>query len=375
MKNKIKLGLLIMLLMSAISTVHATSIKEVEDKADELAEEKEAVETKQADLSANAEKLSLEMQEIQKQISAVYEEIDETEIELAMALVDKENQYDDMKMRIRYMYENSSTNTILELMLSVKNINDMLNKVDYAEQITAYDRRKLDEFQDIVVQIEEKQVELAEKNEKLVILQDEVTEKKVEVDILLAESKLTLKELEEEIGDNAKVLEALIKEAEEEAKRQAELAKQQAANNSGTNLGSAGSTVVSGNGTFAHPMPGYSYLSSPFGYRNHPISGTYKLHSGTDFAGSTGTPVYAAMGGTVTVAKYSSSAGNYITINHGNGLSTIYMHNSKLYVSAGDTVEKGQNIAASGNTGNSTGPHLHFQVMLNGTAVNPMNYL
>lgn len=373
MKKIIGLLLLVSLSFGSISIVQATSIKEVENKADELEEEKEAAEKKKVNLSESAEKLSLEMQGIQVKISEVYEKISEAEIELAMALVDKENQYEDMKMRIRYMYENSSTNTLFELMLSVRSINDILNRVEYAEQITAYDRRKLDEFQEVIITIEEKQEALEQENEKLVILQDEIAQKKVEVDALLAETNITLEELEKEIGTNAKVLEALIKEAEEEAKRQAELANQQSSGSSSS--GTAGGSVVSGNGMFTHPMPGYSYMSSPFGYRIHPISGTYKLHNGTDFAGTTGTPIYAAMAGTVTVATYSSSAGNYITINHGNGLSTIYMHNSKLYVSAGDTVTKGQNISACGSTGNSTGPHLHFQVMLNGTAVDPMNYL
>lgn len=372
MKKIIGLLLVLCLSLSSASLVYATSIKEAEDKADQLEEEKAEVEKKQANLAANAEKLSQEMLDIQKKINEVYEKIEEAEIELAMALVDKEDQYEDMKTRIRYMYENSSANTLFELMLSVRSINDMLNKVEYAEQVTAYDRRKLDEFQQIIVDIEEKQLELEEENEKLVALQDEITAKKAEVDILLAEASLTIEELEKEIGDNAKVLEALVKEAEEEAKRQEALKN---AASSSASSGSAGSSVVSGNGMFAHPIPGYTYMSSPYGYRTHPISGTYKLHNGTDFAASTGTPVYAAMGGTVTVSKYSSSAGNYITINHGNGLSTIYMHNSKLYVSVGDTVTKGQNIAASGNTGSSTGPHLHFQVMLNGSSVNPMNYL
>jgi len=94
-----------------------------------------------------------------------------------------------------------------------------------------------------------------------------------------------------------------------------------------------------------------------------------------DFAAPTGTPIYAAQSGTVTTARYSGNAGNMIVINHGDGLVTIYMHCHAMYVSAGQRVEKGQNIAIVGNTGNSTGPHLHFQVELNGTPVNPLGYL
>ena len=139
--------------------------------------------------------------------------------------------------------------------------------------------------------------------------------------------------------------------------------------------GSAGAPVVSGNGTFTHPCPGYTYISSEFGWRAQPIPGASTNHKGMDFAAGTGTPIYAAADGTVTSARYSGNAGNMIVINHGNGLQTYYMHCSKIYVSAGTKVSKGQNIGAVGSTGNSTGPHLHFQVMSGGRPVNPMNYL
>ena len=147
-----------------------------------------------------------------------------------------------------------------------------------------------------------------------------------------------------------------------------------ASKNTGSSSSSAGSPVVSGNGTFTHPCPA-GYISSPFGYRTQPIAGASTNHKGIDFAAATGTPIYAAAAGTVISAGYAGNAGNLLVINHGNGLLTYYMHCSKIYVSAGQKVSKGQNVAAVGTTGNSTGPHLHFQVMLNGTPVNPANYL
>lgn len=370
MKKKLSLVVVLsltFLTFTTFTTVHATSIQEVEEKAEELDEEKEKIEVNKAQLSENAEKLSREMLEIQDEINLVYEKIQEAEVELTVALTVKENQYDDMKTRIRYMYENSSSNSLMEMMFDVRDINDFLNRIEYAEQVTAYDRRKLEEFQSAVTDIEDKQKALELENDKLDVLQKDIAVKKAEVELMLAQAEISLEELNDEIGNNAKILEALIKAAEEEA-RKLEEANQAAA-------GTAGGNVVSGSGIFAHPIPGFNYMSSPFGYRIHPITGEYKLHNGTDFAATSGTPVYAAMDGTVTIAQYSSSAGNYISINHGNGLVTIYMHNTSLYVSPGDKVTKGQNIAASGNTGNSTGPHLHFQVMLNGTAVNAMNYL
>lgn len=131
---------------------------------------------------------------------------------------------------------------------------------------------------------------------------------------------------------------------------------------------------ITGNGQFAHPCP-QSTVSSRFGSRTDPINGGEDQHNGIDFAAPTGTPTYAAADGTVITAGYSSSAGNWVVIDHGNGLVTKYMHHSHIMVNYGDVVHKGQQIGEVGSTGNSTGPHLHFQVELNETPVNPENYL
>lgn len=144
-----------------------------------------------------------------------------------------------------------------------------------------------------------------------------------------------------------------------------------------SNNGGPGGSVIVGNGQFANPAPDAT-LSSPFGYRDFDSS----FHKGIDLAAPEGTPYYAAADGTVVVAGWSDSAGNWIVIDHGGGLITKYMHSSAIYVSVGDTVTKGQNIGAIGNTGNSFGAHLHFEVNINassgswtGEAVDPYNYI
>lgn len=137
-----------------------------------------------------------------------------------------------------------------------------------------------------------------------------------------------------------------------------------------SNIGGNGSTV-SGKGQFTHPCPEMAYQSSYFGeIREYEIGG----HKGNDYAAPVGTPTYAAADGTVTIAGWSDSAGNWVVINHGNGLVTKYMHHSRLLVSAGQIVKKGQQIGEVGSTGQSTGPHLHFQVEVDGTAVRPDDY-
>ena len=128
-------------------------------------------------------------------------------------------------------------------------------------------------------------------------------------------------------------------------------------------------------GKFLWPAPGHYQITSKFGYRVHPLTGTRRLHAGIDIAVPSGCGIYAAADGVVAVSTYSSSAGNYVMINHGGGISTVYMHNSKLLVSVGDQVKRGQKIALSGSTGWSTGPHCHFGVRKNGTYVNPIPYL
>ena len=128
-------------------------------------------------------------------------------------------------------------------------------------------------------------------------------------------------------------------------------------------------------GVFAWPAPSYKRISDEYGERIHPILGPKQFHTGLDMAAPGGSPILAAYDGEVVAASYSSSMGNYIMIDHGNTLYTIYMHASALYVKKGDVVTKGQQIAAVGSTGRSTGNHLHFSVRLNGSYVNPWNYL
>ena len=116
-------------------------------------------------------------------------------------------------------------------------------------------------------------------------------------------------------------------------------------------------------------------MLSGYGKRKSPTAGASSNHKGIDISASTGSSIVAAAGGTVSIATYSYSAGNYVVVNHGNGLSTVYMHCSQLLVSAGDTVKAGQTIAKVGSTGYSTGSHLHFAVRKNGSYVNPSSYV
>jgi murein DD-endopeptidase MepM/ murein hydrolase activator NlpD len=188
--------------------------------------------------------------------------------------------------------------------------------------------------------------------------------------------KNEIAELKEEMEQKAADMQVEIERLNEEA---AELLAQEEAAAEAARLAAAAAAIGSGSISaeqiaglprFVHPCPGAS-VSSNFGWRDFDNS----FHMGLDLAAPTGTPIYAAVGGTVIIAGFSSSAGNWVVISHGSGLVTKYMHASALYVTAGQTVSAGEMIAAVGNTGNSFGAHLHFQVEVNGSAVNPVPFL
>ena len=319
-----------------------------------------------------------EMDETKAKIEAKEIEVREKEEELVQAKIDENDQYESMKKRIKYMYENGNSQFI-EILCESKSIGEFLNNAEYITTISQYDRNMLTEFQQIVEAVAEQEEMLKTEYAELETLQDSPIAKQEELNQLVEGKEEELKQISADLGATQERLAQLKEAAAAAARKQEELARlakaqAEAQANAGSG-GGAGAAVVSGNGMFTHPCPGYSRISSEFGWREAPIAGAGNNHKGMDLAAPTGTPIYAAAAGTVTTARYSSSAGNWVVINHGNGLQTYYMHASALYVSEGQSVSKGQNIAAVGSTGQSTGPHLHFQVMLNGTPVNPRNYL
>lgn len=370
-KRLISLLLILTLCLGMATTARATEIDDTKKKAEELEKKKKDAENEKASLSKQLKSVVSQMEEIKKKIEKKETEIGEKEEELIQAKVDEDDQYESMKKRIRYMYENGNTQFI-EILCESKSIGDFLNKAEYISTISTYDRNMLVEFQKIVKNVEEQEAALQTENDELQAMQDEMIEKQDSVTELLLTKEDEINQLASELGDTKNKLSELEKAAAEalRKKKEQQLAQQQASNHSG----SAGSSVISGNGMFTHPCPGYTYISSGFGYREQPIAGASTNHKGIDYAAPTGTPIYAAAAGTVVSAGYSGNAGNMIVINHGNGLTTYYMHCHEIYVSAGQTVSKGQNIAIVGTTGNSTGPHLHFQVNENGTPVNPEKY-
>lgn len=348
-------------------SANASSLDEAQKKADELEAQKQQVESEKNSLTEQLNTIAGQVTETQAKIETKQAEVEKTENELVQAKVDEDDQFTSMKLRIKYMYESGNAQFV-EMLLESKDLAEFISTAEYVSQLSNYDRNMLIEFQDTVAQVQKQEESLKAEYDELTGLQETLVSQQEQVQAVLAENDTKLADLEAQIGENA----ATLAQLQAEAQAAAAAAAAQAAASGGGSSFSSSSVVVSGSGQFTNPCPGASYISSEFGEYRSPAD---PAHKGMDFAAGTGTPTYAAAAGTVVIAGYSSSAGNWVVINHGNGLTTKYMHHTALCVSSGQSVSKGQQIGMVGSTGNSTGPHLHFQVEVNGAAVNPRNYL
>lgn len=330
-------------------------------------------------LDSSLAKISEELEQLSGQISSKEEEIRVTGEELREARIVEAEQYEAMKLRIRYMYENGES-SYWDMLFQSQSMSELLNKAEYISKISEYDRNQLDKYVAIKEDIEQKEIRLEQEKAELLTLQESTEAKHASVEQLLSEKEKELKNYESQIANaeaqasqyQAEIAaqEAQIAQMEAELKRQEEEARRKA-----EAQGQTYKTVSIGDITFTWPCPASSRITSYFGSREAPTEGASTNHKAVDIGASTGTDIIAAADGQVSIATYSASAGNYIMLNHGGGVTTVYMHCSKLLVSAGESVKKGQVIAKVGSTGYSTGPHLHFGVRVNGTYVDPLQYV
>lgn len=340
-------------------------IEEVQDKIKDIELLRDDARAYIAAMDAELAVAEENLADLQNQTAAKEEEIAQTEAELAVAKEIEAEQYASMKVRIQFMYENGNQ-TYLDLILNSGSIAELLNKTEYISQITEYDRKMLEEYQQTREEIEDKEAKLVKEHEELEELVAQAEEEKEAIEVLIASKAEQLAQYEAEIAAGEAEVNAMEEDLAEIENSIAQLEEQ---------LRQENSRIIYDGGQFLFPLDFYYRVTSEYGWRIHPIYGTEKYHSGIDFGAPSGQPIKAAYKGEVVISEYSSSAGNYIMINHGNGLATVYMHCSKLNVSVGQMVEKGDIIGLVGSTGNSTGPHLHFSVRLNGEYVDPGPYI
>lgn len=397
---------------SPVFSVHAEETKE------DVEQQKEEAQQAQEEANANAEKyqkkvdkltaavneldkqatdISTQIVEKKQQAEDLQNEIDETQTKLAEAQVSEDNQYEAMKKRIQYLYEEGDV-AYIDALMSSASFEDSLNKSEYVDQLSTYDQKQLNKLVKTKNDIAEYQQTLkddladvekvkADLETKQADLDDVISQKNAEINkysddvemqkALAAEYAKQESELDDKLAELARQEQQRL----EEERKQREAEQQQQDNNGGSdnsgsdsdNSGSNNGGSTTGSGQFIWPVSGP--ITDYFGPRESPTAGASSNHMGIDIGCSYGVPIAAADAGVVTVAEWGESGGNYVMIDHGNGFVTMYLHNSSLAVSVGDVVSQGQTIAYAGSTGYSTGTHCHFSVFLNGSYVNPLDYL
>lgn len=377
-------------------------IEALEQEKEQQSQVLDSMQTDKANTEAEIESLDAQLTEVQAEIDTTNAELEKTEAALEQTKKDLEaakekekKQYETLKVRIKVMYEKGETG-YLEILLAADDITSLLNSTEYISKISDYDSNLLQSLQETRAQIEALEKQQEEELAQIKDLKAQLEAQETELSGLLDEkasyimslnanieyTQEYIQELEQNISAEQQALEEI--EAEMRAAAAAQAAQQQASVSSGGGSYDGGGVPdVSGSYSPQASAGGWVWpsdtalLTDTFGYQDW-RGGS---HSGIDIGASYGSPIYAAASGTVWIAGYSSSAGNWVVIDHGGGVLTVYMHASALYVSSGQSVSAGQSIAAVGSTGYSTGPHLHFGVMVgssggyDGYWVDPLGYV
>jgi murein DD-endopeptidase MepM/ murein hydrolase activator NlpD len=392
-------------LASVAGAVSQEEIDELKNQKEQIEQNSQAIESKidsleyeQMTVIAKKEILDEKVNVTNELINNLTEQIEvyngliaDKKVEVEAAQAREDAQYQLYKDRIRAMEENG-TISYFEIVFGATSFADLLSRIDFISEIMNYDEGVYDDYVKAKNETLAAKASLEEANALQQAAKREQEIKEAELEEQVAEASALIIELgenidafeneraqlqeeearlEKEIEDKMEAL-AQQKAAEEAARRAAE----EAARNQQSNYVSGGMPDGDGvaYGDFIWPSADSRYVTSLFGTRLHPIYHTYKTHNGIDIGASGGSSVLAADGGTVTTSTYSSSYGNYIIINHGNGTSTLYAHMIQRLVSEGQSVSQGQVIGLVGSTGVSTGNHLHFEVYVGGSRVNPLNY-
>jgi murein DD-endopeptidase MepM/ murein hydrolase activator NlpD len=318
-----------------------------------------------------------ELGTIKEQRVAVENDITLNERQLAEAQKRLEGRESVFYKRVRDIYINGRL-SYLDVVIGSKDFSDFANRLEVLKRIIDSDITLINEIKKERAEIEAHKQKLEADRAKLVELekaalakQAEIEQKKAERNVVLQKAqndRATAMQAIEELNASSAQVSAMLKERQAARAAAAAAAAAQSSGGQG-----ASDNWVQGTGQLGWPVSGE--ITSPYGYRVHPIWGTTIYHSGIDIGVDEGTPVHAADGGVVVWSGWMGGYGYAVVIDHGNGLSTLYGHNSELAVDEGQSVAKGQVISYAGSTGNSTGPHVHFEVRVNGDPVDPMGYL
>ena len=333
----------------------AADADELKDKLSTLEEQKSAIKAELASLGDQVSDIEATRKALNSEIELTKQEIATVEDYISRL----QTQIDEC---VRQTYEQGDT-TYLEVVLNSKSLTDMLSRIEIVTQLIDHNKRVVEEFRAAKEDIEKKRDDLQTTQDEQKNYQENLSYKADE----LAANEKQQAALQES-------LEAYKSEQEAEYDRVASEMASVSSEIAAMSRQSAAAGGIPYSGTFVWPTPSCTSNSSAYGWRIHPIYGTRKFHAGEDIPAGYGAEILAAASGTVTTAGWVSGYGNYTVIDHGGGVMTAYGHQSSQAVSVGQYVEQGQVIGYVGSTGNSTGPHLHFEVYVNGQTTDPMSY-
>ncbi len=352
--------------------------KTAQQRLDSLKADKADLEKYVQELDKNVLEVEEMIQTLEDSMAAKQSEVLLVQEELSVYRKIQKEQQEAMKLRIQFMYENSETQYV-EMLFQAENLVDFLKRSEYISEMIRYDREQLEAYQKTCQDVVDTETRLLAEYDELEVLKEVNEASLQDLEQLVAVKNQEIKDFTDRINDAQKEVneytsslkeqEALIKQIEDAIRKEEEEAKKKEEQNKvNANTGQIGVK-------FIWPIPDSTRITSRFGPRKAPVAGASDYHKGVDVGAPKGTPIYAAAGGTVVISTYNYSAGNYVMINHGGGVYTVYMHASKLLVEVGDKVKQGDKIALVGTTGYSTGNHLHFGVRINGTYYDPLNYV
>lgn len=299
-----------------------------------------------------------ELAGVEEQLAQLEKQIAVTTMELERASGSASDQKELLKKRVRVMYENGNVG-YMSVILNSTSFSDFISRLDFLKKIISFDMDLLNKMKSYRDSVAEKKAQLAAEMSEKEKLKNQIADKKNQVETAKLDREKALKEITSDLKELERQEDELLAQSKEIEKKIIEL------QSSSKYIG----------GVLLWPSPGYYKITSPFGYRNHPILKKKKLHTGIDIAVPKNSDIVAANSGKVIYSGYYGGYGYAVIIDHGGKISTLYAHNNKLLVKVGDEVEKGKVISKSGSTGLSTGPHLHFEVRENGSPVDPMKYL
>ena len=400
--------MLLSLILSLIPTkVGAASSSEIRKQIAALKEEKKDIDAQlkevKSQLSANDDEIESivgRKDAIDQEIQLLHQQVDNINYQVAsyaLLIADKQDELDDAKTRLDELNEKNKERlrameeegevSYWSVIFKANDFSDLLDRISMVQEINAADQRRLKEISEVAQQVAAVQAELVREKTDLESVKAELDaaeltleERRAEADQLLQDLIAKGDEFQALIDESEELQSDLMKEiAQAEKDLKAAEYKEWLATYVPTTRPSGTDTTPStqapSSSGWIKPLKSYTFTSA-FGMRLHPIKKKWLMHEGVDLSAPQGTPIYAAKSGKVTTTSYQEGgAGYYVSINHGDGFASIYMHMTHYIVKPGDYVSAGQVIGYVGSTGGSTGPHLHFGISYKGTYVNPMNYI